>query len=74
MLNSKQTTEKERMNMTRKDYILIADCIYRASLTNPATAHRLALCDAALLLASALQADNPRFDRDRFLEACKVLS
>jgi len=60
--------------MTRKDYILIADCIKRASLTNPSTGHRLALCDAAILLAGALGYDNPAFDRERFLKACGVQS
>jgi hypothetical protein len=60
--------------MTRKDYVLIADTVYRASLTNPSTAHRLALCDFAILMASQLAADNPRFDRDRFIAACMVQS
>ena len=56
--------------MTRKDYILIAEAIeaIRADFgDNP-----VALDVVAGELASALQADNSRFDKARFLTACGV--
>lgn len=62
--------------MTRKDYVLIAEAIRRA------TPHPLCELDAPLLrqqhgnvaarIADALASDNPRFDRARFLTACGV--
>jgi hypothetical protein len=56
--------------MTRKDYILIAEAIeaIRADFgDNP-----VSLDVVAEELASALQADNARFDTARFLTACGV--
>ena len=56
--------------MTRKDYILIAEAIeaIRADFgDNP-----VSLDVVAEELASALQADNARFDNARFLTACGV--
>ena len=59
--------------MTRKDYILIAQEI--------ATTRKVNLTDGTLLvsvehlansLATALEIDNPLFDRARFLTACGV--
>ena len=71
--------------MTKKDYELIARAIYR-SLISPrrkspqsgslesqdkyADQHRL----TAQHVANALERENPRFDRDRFIEACGVLT
>lgn len=61
--------------MTRKDYVLIADTI--ANLreqqrdAGPFT-NNPSLLEVAEELAHALQGDNPRFDRDRFLVACGV--
>jgi hypothetical protein len=56
--------------MTAKDYRLIADVL----------ANTLGACDtpqpvrhnAVFTMADRLQADNPRFDRARFLSACGV--
>lgn len=55
--------------MTRKDYNLIAAAIARASQA-PGYAERNKF--VAMELADSLAADNPRFDRERFLKACKV--
>ncbi len=63
--------------MTRKDYELIAACIAQArqateigrnekARTSGVNAIRL----AAIGTASGLLKDNPRFDRERFLQAC----
>lgn len=61
--------------MTRKDYVRIA-----AALTKVRSGYRpncrgnlfRALNDTARELADELAADNPRFDRERFLAACDV--
>jgi hypothetical protein len=53
--------------MTRKDYVIIAEVIatsWHASADSKA--------DLAYKFADELEADNPRFDRDRFLVACGV--
>ena len=53
--------------MTRKDYILIAEVIATSWHTSAETKREL-----AVNMADALETDNPRFDRDRFLVACGV--
>jgi hypothetical protein len=66
--------------MTRKDYILIAGIIHDNAhrqneamygLTEPSE-RRLTRYLIARDFADALQSDNPRFDRERFLNACRV--
>lgn len=52
--------------MTRKDYVLIAQAIADVWCDSQAQA------DIADSIANALEADNPRFDRARFLDACGV--
>jgi hypothetical protein len=53
--------------MTKKDYVLIARALYEARFelrdANP--------CQTVIIndLASALERDNPRFDRQRFIDA-----
>jgi hypothetical protein len=57
--------------MTRKDYVMIAEVINR----NTGSLTESAFIDFARMaedLATELQNDNPRFDRDRFLTACGV--
>lgn len=58
--------------MTKKDYELIAKAMLKSStLVNRYSAedlHKLICLD----LAIKLQDSNPRFDRQRFLEACGV--
>lgn len=65
--------------MTRKHYVMIAQAFADAGLMielhndGEAKAHRHAgVKEAAQYLASTLKADNPRFDRDRFLKACEL--
>ena len=63
--------------MTRKDYILIADALKaaRSSYTLPNVAiYHNGIDNAAHRLADALDRDNPRFDRERFLKAAGVQS
>lgn len=57
--------------MTKKDYVLIAAAIKAAS-NAPGYPQRNAF--VAFALADALQRDNPRFDRAKFLAACGVQS
>jgi hypothetical protein len=62
--------------MTRKDYVLIADTIkgainYEQDFNNNQEKVN-GFKHLALALSSTLEADNPRFDRIRFLDACGV--
>lgn len=59
--------------MTRKDYVLIADALKHAAACDPGTEGG-GIYRAAVCIADALAADNPRFDRARFLQACGVAS
>lgn len=66
--------------MSRKDYIAVADvlrverCAVDAGYGPPVarTAARIALTHAAHGIAGVFDADNPRFDRAKFLAACGV--
>ena len=63
------------MSMSKKDYQAIARAIHEArGLT--ATAEKLdpgsGINRVAHLLADVLAAENPRFDRARFVEACET--
>lgn len=51
--------------MSRKDYELIAEVFAKAIHSNIASLYTLAEA-----MANRLEADNPRFDRMRFLKAC----
>jgi hypothetical protein len=56
--------------MTRKDYEKIARMLANLSVvtvSNVALVHRQTLIDR---MADIMAADNPRFNRDRFLTAC----
>lgn len=57
--------------MTRKDYELIAAHLNTGRRSVPATDHQ-GFDTAACRVALALAADNPRFDRARFLTAAGV--
>jgi hypothetical protein len=63
--------------MIRKDYEAIAGALHRTSMAvnigKKKTAD-YAIRLAAVDLAATLAADNPRFDRERFLKACGVQS
>jgi hypothetical protein len=58
--------------VTRKDYEAIASCIRgeREGWSQPEP--RIAVSRIARHLAEIMAADNPRFDRKRFLAACGV--
>ena len=59
--------------MTRKDYELIAGVISMTAREFRGVEDGTNACrDIATFLASRLENDNPRFDRDRFLKACGV--
>lgn len=62
--------------MTRKDYVLIAEAIkgavsYEMEFNNN-EAGADSLKKFSVTLASLLMADNPRFDVNRFFDACEV--
>jgi len=61
--------------MTRKDYVLIARALNdsRPITSSNQFAHAQHHNDCTFI-ARALANDNPRFDRERFLEACGVQS
>jgi hypothetical protein len=59
--------------MTRKDYVLIADTLANLMKDfNNCGDDSVSLSLVAEELADALQTDNARFDRARFLTACGV--
>lgn len=64
--------------MTRKDYVLIAaaisdsKCMYAGQSPEYARGVRTQFQVTAQKIAAALQSDNPRFDRARFLKACGI--
>lgn len=69
--------------MTRKDYIAIAkalDCAFETAITHPDTAATTSAAAvmgvqfAAMKIAAVMGAENPRFDRAKFLAACGVVS
>lgn len=65
--------------MTKKDYVLIATAIAASrgcKLGEDANTEwfRKGQADVAYVLAGALERENPRFDRARFLAACGVYS
>ena len=58
--------------MTRKDYVMIAEVLSNsAHALNPFTGECL-FNELVRDFADVLQADNDRFDRARFLDACGV--
>jgi len=63
-------TPNKEESMTRKDYVLIAETIKEA---HRLTSEKAGAGVVAYMLANTLQADNPRFDRARFLDACGVM-
>jgi hypothetical protein len=64
--NTLELTYEEKQEMTRKDYVLIAQAIADVYCDSEA---QLLIADS---ISQALQADNARFDRARFLTACGV--
>jgi hypothetical protein len=58
--------------MTRKDYILIANAIATARKVELANAVLVSVEHLANTLATELEIENPRFNRETFLTACGV--
>lgn len=56
--------------MTRKDYVKIAAVLKRHCDVRHVDAAARSAMDIALDMASMLAADNPNFDRAKFLKAC----
>jgi len=59
-------------DMTRKDYILIADAIATARKVEQGDTVLVSVAHLANTLAKELEIDNPRFNRETFLTACGV--
>jgi hypothetical protein len=60
--------------MTRKDYILIAAALKMARSAKESAGYAQACDLTADILSNTLANDNPRFDRQRFLDTCGVQS
>jgi hypothetical protein len=63
--------------MTRNDYVAIAAALHRSGMAvriGPKKTAEYAIGLVATDIAATLAADNPRFDRARFLKACGVQS
>lgn len=58
--------------MTRKDYVMIAKAIADTRGDYGNLAVQKAIDNIAYALANDFAADNPRFDYDRFVKACRV--
>lgn len=62
--------------MTRKDYNLLAEALasVRPGTTTLEAAESITQWNECVIAVSrALNSDNGRFDRERFIEACKTL-
>lgn len=57
--------------MSKKDYVAIARAICTATYAADDMADRFTAARIAREIANALAADNPRFDRERFIRACE---
>jgi hypothetical protein len=68
--NNAERTEKGQQEMTRKDYELIAGVF--AGIAEIIDINETVGADIAQRLADALEEENPRFNRARFLSACGV--
>ena len=63
--------------MTKKDYAQFANMVSvfrKLALSEPKSdlGYIVACNDFAFSIADVMQADNPRFDRERFLKACGI--
>lgn len=58
--------------MTRKDYQLIADAFRHCAIHTETADDEALVLWVAETLAGSLEADNPRFDRTRFLAASRA--
>jgi hypothetical protein len=65
--------------MTKKDYVLIAESIWRSGYIKDKNKVRQEAKEdirrlIAIDLASNLQQENPKFDRKKFMDACNISS
>ena len=64
------------MAMSKKDYVVVAAAINEAAYTSKGLADAESRADelarVADMLSEVFAADNPRFDRAKFLAACGV--
>ena len=68
-----ELAEKDKQEMTRKDYVLIARTLEQNRKDfNEGEDGLMLLNILAYQLSNSFEEDNPRFDRDRFLTACGV--
>lgn len=58
--------------MTKKDYELIAGVLKRYNDANNGNMFEDILHDVSYDFATALQEENPKFDSNKFLEACGI--
>jgi len=58
--------------MTRKHYAMIAAAIFEAQMEVEDLPEREAIMHAAKILSDRLAQDNPRFNPERFLAACRT--
>ena len=56
--------------MTRKDYVAIAEAIDLSWRHNLDLKPEYAVKEVTCRIADVMDADNPRFDREKFLKAC----
>lgn len=56
--------------MSKKDYQALAGALF--SERKYRGAEHVTFDDAVRIVAKVLAADNPRFDRERFIEACET--
>ena len=66
-----ELNKKVKNPMTRKDFQLIANVL---SSHNTSPANRMVVKELAVSFASELAKTNPRFNKQRFVEACNVKS
>jgi hypothetical protein len=59
--------DKGATDMTRKDYVLIADALREYYQHVPENGMKLLVGEVAANVAEHLKRDNPRFDREHFL-------
>ena len=61
--------------MTKKDYIIISNAVYEVLEHNRDCGEAVNLTRNILhKIADAMTKDNPRFDRQRFLKACGLIT